>query len=158
MVASLRVMIMMDEDAVDDDNDDEYGDKEAITQHICLQIVLINNSWSNNDVTPHLYLCRDVCPFNASDDRPHNRPGDYNSSETSPSKGPEISSPANGRQTQWFPGDQKHSPRNSFQMSSVSTQQKIIDTFPQFIGWLMGFVAKSLRLVLKPGIITLCRY
>ena len=44
MVASLRVMIMMDEDAVDDDNDDEYGDKEAITQHICLQIVLINDS------------------------------------------------------------------------------------------------------------------
>lgn len=118
----------MDDDAVDDDNDDEYGDKEARTQHMCLQIVLINDSWSNNDVTPHLYLCRDVCPFKASDDRPHNPPGDYNSSETSPSKGPEISSPANGRQTQWFPGAQKHSPRNSFQMSSVPT--KIIDTFP----------------------------
>ena len=76
----------MDDDAVDDDNDDEYGDKEAITQHMCLQIVQINDSWSNNDVTPHLYLCRDVRPFNASDDRPHNRPGDYNSSETSPPK------------------------------------------------------------------------
>lgn len=44
MVTSLRVMIMMDDDAVDDDNDDEYGDKEARTQHMCLQIVLINDS------------------------------------------------------------------------------------------------------------------
>ena len=102
-------------------------------------------------MTPHLYLCRDVCPFNASDDRHTTGLVTIILQKLLPPKVLKSVPQRMADRPNDFQEIKNIVLETAFKWAVSQLNKKIIDTFPQFIGWLMGFVAKSLRLVLKPG-------